>query len=230
MSVYSASFVRASPDHASTFLELSRLLREANANWIAESPSNLAMELVVRTSAGSDWISIQRSIAPPLLETISRVLQTTAIAIHVMDEMVLRFSYRRFEQGRAVRALNYADDGDLKGRGEWSTVEGEPEPWEAMLFSAERIATYRKRAPDEVQEACADGAIKSGFSVPTVCDGDTLAEIVRAFELPWEPTQNGFPPATRMEVIPGSPERLEALLRERRRPWWRYFLRRGQQK
>jgi hypothetical protein len=227
MSVYGASFVWAHPDRATSFRELSRLLRERNASWLAASPMNLVVELIVRTSEGSDWASIQRALAAPLLETISRVLSTTAIAIRMMDEMVLRFSYQRFDNGRAVRTLEYADDGDPKGRGKWTKVEGEPEPWENILFSPRLMELYRKRAPDEVQEGCAESKIKPGFSIPWACDASTVAEIVRALQLPWEPIDNKFPPATQTEVIPGSPERLKAFLRQRGRPWWKFWARGG---
>lgn len=225
MSVYAASFVRVAPDQATSIRELSRLLRETNASWLAASPSNFAVELVVQTSEGSDWISIQRALADPLLETISRVLRTTAIVIHVMDEMVLRFSYRRFDNGRAIRRLDYADDGNPKGRGKWTTAEGNPEPWEGILFSPTRMELYRKRAPDEVQEGCADSRIKLGFSIPRACDASTVEEIVRTLELPWKPIDNTFPPATQTEVIPGSPERLRTFLRQRRRRWWKFWAR-----
>jgi hypothetical protein len=97
-------------------------------------------------------------------------------------------------------------------------VEGETEPWEAILFSPRRMALYEKRAPDEVGEACADGKINLGFSVPSACDASTVAEIARALQLPWEPMENRFPPATHTEVIPGSPERW--------RTFWKVFRRR----
>src|ERR1051326_313063 len=103
MGFYGASFVRARPDRATTFQDVSRLLRETNASWLAAAPTNLAVELVVRASEGSDWISVQRGLADQLLETLSRTLGTTAIMFNVRDEMVVRFSYRRFDDGQAVR-------------------------------------------------------------------------------------------------------------------------------
>jgi len=97
--------------------------------------ATLAVERIVQTSEESDWISIQSPLDDPLLETISRVLNTTAIMIYMMDEMRLRFSYRRFDHGAAVRALQYLDDGNPRARGKWTRVDGEPEPWEVTLFS-----------------------------------------------------------------------------------------------
>jgi hypothetical protein len=207
------------------------LLREANASWLAASPTNFTFELTVRTSEGSDWVSIQGALADPMLETISRALCTTAIQIHAMDEMVLRFSYSRFDDGRATRALAYGDDGNPKGRGKWTRVEGEPERWEAILFSPRLMELYEKYAPGEVREACAENRIKPGFAVPWACDGGAIVEIARALQLPWDPTGGKFPPATQTEVIPGSPERwpepLKTLLRRHRRPWWKFWARSG---
>lgn len=117
MSYYGASFVRAAPDRTTTFQQLSRLLREMNESWLAASPTNLAMERIVQISEESDWVSIQSPLDDPLLETISRVLGTTAIMIYMMDEMRLRFSYRRFDHGAAVRALQCLDDGNPRARG-----------------------------------------------------------------------------------------------------------------
>jgi hypothetical protein len=225
MSGYGASFVGARPDRATSFRELTHLLRETNASWLAASPKNFTEEIIVRASEGSDWVSVQRALADQLLETISRVLGTTTIMIYVVDEVVLRFSYRRFNNGQAVRALEYVDYVNPKERGKWTKVEGEPEPWEAILFSHRLIELYRKYAPDEVHEGCAESKIKPGFSIPWACDASTVAEIARALQLPWEPTENRFPPATQTEVIPGSPERLKAFLRQQWRPWWKFWRR-----
>lgn len=222
MSNYGASFVRVGPDRTATFQGLIQLLRETTESWLAASPTNLAVERIVQISEGSDWVSIQSPLDDRLLETISRTLGTTAIMIYVMDEMMLRFSYRRFDHGAAVRALQYFDDGNPRGRGKWTKVEGEPEPWEAILFSPRLMELYRQHAPDEVEEGCAENRIKVGFSIPWACDATTIAEIARVLQLPWEPTNNQFPPATRTEVIPGSPERWKAI-HQRKRPWWRFW-------
>lgn len=218
MSSYGASFVRAYPDKVTSWRELSRLLREANASWLAESPTNFAVELIVRATEESDWFSIQKALADQLLETISRILGTTAITIYVMDEMVLRFSYRHFDNGQAVRALEYVDHGNPRERGKWTKVEGEPEPWEAILFSDRLMELYRKHAPGEVHGSCAEGKIKPGSSIPWACNAGTVAEIVDALQLPWDPIGNRFSSVTQTEVIPGSPERLHAFLRRKWRP------------
>lgn len=223
MSVYSASFVQVRS--TTTFQELSRLLRETNESRLAASPTNFAPELIVRSSEEGEWISTQRALDDPLLETISRVLGTTAIMFSMMDEMVLRFSYRRFDKGAAVRALQYVDDGNPRDRGKWTKVEGEPEPWEAILFSPMLMELYRKRAPDEVHKGCAESKIKPGCSIPWVCDASTVAEIARALQLPWDPVDNGFPPAPQTEVIPGSPEReafWKVFRQQHWRPWWKF--------
>jgi hypothetical protein len=216
MSRYGASFVRARPDRATSFRNLSRLLRETNASWLAASPANIAVELIVRTSEGSDWLSIQRALADQLLETISRVMGTTAIMINMVDEMVLGFSYRRFDNGKALRILEYATDDNSKERGTWTKVDGEPEPWEAILFSSRRMELYRKHVPGEVDEGCSESKIKPGFSIPWACDASTVSEVVRALQLPWEPIDSRFP-AAQTEVIPGSPERWKGFWKAFRR-------------
>lgn len=83
---------------------------------------------------------------------------------------------------------------------------------------------YRKYAPDEMPEGCAESRIKPGFSIPWACDAGTVTEIARALQLPWEPIGDRFPPATQTEVIPGSPEeRWKAFYRKYRRPWWKIW-------
>ena len=223
MSVYEASFVRARTGPATSFRETARILREANESWLAASPTNVTWELTVRLTEGSDWVSIQASLADQQIETLSRELGTTAIRIYMSDEMVLRFSYGRFDHGQAVRSLEYADGGDPRAGGTWTKVEGEPEPWEALLFSPRLLELYRKYAPDELPEGSADRRIKPGLSIPWVCEADVVAEIARALQLPWAPIGNGFPPATHTKVIPGSPERWKAFRRRHRRSWWRFW-------
>lgn len=225
MSVYGASFVRAYPDRATSFRETSRLIRERNASWLAASPTNLAVEHTVRASEGSEWVSIQNAVDDQLLDTISRVLGTVAITIYAIDEKVLRFSYSRFDHGQAVRTLEYADEGNSNDRGKWTKVEGEPERWEALLFSPKLMELYRKYAPDDLHEGCAESKIKRGFSIPWACDAGTIAEISRTLQVPWEPIGDRFPPATQTEVIPGSPERWNAFHRQHRRPWWKFWAR-----
>lgn len=199
------------------------MLRESNARALAASPTNLVAEHTVRASAGSEWISIENAISDHELETLSRTLSTTAITVYAVDEKLLQFSYVRFEDGRAVRALEYSDDND-EDRGRWTKVEGEPESWEGSLFSPSMMELYAEYAPDEVAEA--RSRIKSGFSIPWACNARTAAEIARAFQLPWEPlAKDKFPPATNTEIVPGSPERWKAFLGKRRRPWWKFWLR-----
>lgn len=237
MSVYGASFVRARPDRVTSFQETSRLLREAHASWLVASPTNFTFEETVRSSEGSDWVSISEPVADQFLEAVSRVLSTTAIKIYATDELVLRFSYSRFDDGQPVRALEYADDGNSKDRGKWTKVEGEPEPWEATLFSPRLMELYRDNAPEEAARMRGE-QIKPGFSVPWPCDRKTIAEIARALQLPWEPTSwpvaDRFPPATQIEVIAGSPERwpkeYKGILRQHRRPWWKFWTRGNSEK
>jgi hypothetical protein len=217
MAVFGASFVRAQPDRATALRETSRLIRESVESWLAASPTNLAVDNTLRATEGSEWISIENGAPDQALATISRLLQTVAITLHASDEIMLRFSYKRFDGGRVVRALEYDDDG---ARGRWTQVDGEPETWEALLFATELLELYRKHAADDVHEVCAENAIKLGFSIPWACDAGTVAQIARALELPWVP--GSFPPAAEIDIVRGSPERLEAFRRQHRRPWWRF--------
>ena len=225
VSVYGASFVRADTDRESSFRETCRLLREDNARVLAASPTSMAIEHTVRASEGCDWISIENAIGDRQLEEISRFLRTTALTVYAVDEKVLRFSYARFEEGRAARALEYLDNGGKLDRGRWTKAEGEPEPWEAILFSPKFMEWYAKRAPDEVKEACAENRIKAGFSIPWACDAGVVAEIARTLQLPWNPIEHDeFPASTNIEVIPGSPERWKAFLRRNEpKPWWKFW-------
>jgi len=186
MSVYGASFVRA--DRATTFADACRMLRE--------HPTT--RDHTVRTSPG-DWVSIENAIADPLLETLSRELGTTAITIYAIDEKLLRFHYRRFEHGRSMRSLDYADAAADAERGSWTGVEGEPEPWETLLFSPRMTSLYRKYAADEVCTA----PIRLGASIPWCCDGFMIGEIARALDLPWDPVHDRFPPAAHTAIIEG---------------------------
>jgi hypothetical protein len=225
MSVYGASFARVHSSRATAFDDVSRLLRKTNEAWLAASPANLAVELVVQAFEASDWISIQPALADPLLEGLSRDLSTTALGLRVMDEMVLRFSYSRFDNGHATRALEYSDDGNPKGHGQWTRVEGTPEAWENTLFSPRLMELYRRRAPDEVREGSAEGRIVPGASIPWPYHASTLAEIADALALPWRPMDNRFLPAAQTEVIPGSPERWKAFRHQRLGPWRRFWSR-----
>jgi hypothetical protein len=184
----------------------------------------MAIEHTVRASEGNDWISIENCVTDLELETLSRALSTTAVTVYAVDEKLLQFSFVHFEDGRMVRALEYADDGDQGKKGRWTKVQGEPESWEVSLFSAKLMEQYAEYAPDEVGEARSQSRIRSGFSIPWACNAHTAAEIARAFELPWDPlAPNRFPPASDTELIPGSPDRWNAFLRERRKPWWKFW-------
>lgn len=224
MTVYGASFVRTRPDRETTFRETCRLLRESNAHVLAASPTNIVVSHTVRASVGSDWISIENCVSDLELGTLSRTLSTTAVTVYAVDEKLLQFSFVHFEDGRAVRVIEYSDDSAEDQRGRWIKVEGEPEAWELTLFSPTLMEQYAEYAPDEVGEARVQSRIKQGFSIPWACNGRTAAEIARALQLPWEPlVQNPFPAATDAEVIAGSPERWKAFLGERRKPWWKFW-------
>jgi hypothetical protein len=218
-----ASFVQAGSDGPASFGEICRRLREKNATWLAASPTNLAIEHTVRLSDATPWISIQNVVDDELLAQLSKDLGTTAITIYALDEIRLTFSYRRFEEGGIVRALEYGDGKRPRDRGAWTKVDGEREEWEGLLFSDSLTALYRKYALDEVDEVCPAERIKLGHSIPWACDGETVAQIVERLSLPWRPLDDTFAPASRTEVIPGSPERWQELHRSFRKPWWKLW-------
>jgi hypothetical protein len=186
----------------------------------------MAIEHTVRASEGSDWISIEHAIGDHQLEEISRHLSTTAVTVYAVDEKVLEFSYARFDAGRAVRALEYSHDiRGMTDRGRWTKVEGEPEVWESAFFSPKLMALYAQHVSDELPEACAQNQIKVGFSIPWAGYADAVVEIVSALQLPWKPIEHDtFPAANNTEVIPGSPERWKAFLRQHDpKPWWKFW-------
>lgn len=173
------------------------------------------VDSTVQASEGSEWLSIESTVGDEQLETISSVLQTTALTLYAQDEKILRFGYTRFENGRLVRALKYLGRCNAEPRGKWVTVEGEPEAWEATCcFSPELMELYRQHAPDEVNEMSGHYRVMPGLWIPWAADLGTVAEIARALQLPWNPARNPahdqFPPATHTEVIPGTPEREKA--------------------
>ena len=223
MSVYGASFVQAGGDGPGRFAGTCRLVREKNARWLAASPTNVTTEHTVRISDGAGWVSIQNAIDDELLRQLSVDLDTTALTIHACDEKILSFSYTHVDRGRTLRALAHADNQRPDGNGAWTTVAGEREAWESVLFSPRLMDLYRKYAPGEVADACRDQTIKIGQWIPWACDGSVVREIVERLQLPWNPYEDSFPPAAQTEVIPGSPERWNALHRSPRKPWWKLW-------
>jgi hypothetical protein len=215
--------VQAGPDGVGRFAATCRLIREKNAAWLAASPTNLTIEHTVRFSEGGAWISIQNAIDDELLRRLSVELDTRALTIYAIDEKILTFSFLHVHRGRTLRELGYTHKQRPDGRDAWTTVAGEREAWEDVLFSPRLMELYRMWAADEVAEACRDRTIKIGHSIPWACDGDVVRDIAERLQLPWNPYDDTFPPATQTEVIPGSPERWKEFHRSQRRPWWKLW-------
>lgn len=220
MGVYGASFVRAAPDRATAFRDTCSFLRENNSRRMGASPARYAVEHTVRIHDGSTWISIESAIDNVALQTISGSLRTTAITIYAIDEKMPEFSFRRIEDGQAVRLLEYKAGPERQRQ--WTQVEGQPESWERLFFDPEEIDLYRQSNPDETNEMCAHDMIKLGLSIPQPCSLSVVAEIVRMLGLPWMPVGDTFPLAAQSEVIAGSPERWNPGLRG---PWWKFWAR-----
>jgi hypothetical protein len=222
MGTFGAAFVQAGDDGPARAAEIARALREQNTAWLAASPENLAIEYTVRRSAGTPWISIQHGIPFDLLQKFSCDMGATAIGISGCDEIILGFSYRRFDSGRVRRALDYRDN-PPRGPAGWMLVEGEREPWEEqVLFSNKLIGLYFKYAPKEADRAVSRRIIEQGASIPWSSDADIVGEIAAYLQLPWRPVDDTFPPATQTEVVAGSPDRWKKFHR-RFRPWWKFW-------
>lgn len=222
MGTYAAAFVQAGADGPARATEIARVLRAQNEAWLAASPENLAIEYTVRRSDGTPWISIQHGIPFDLLQKFSADMSATAIGISGCDEIILGFSYRRFDKGRVKRALDYRDN-PPRGPGGWTLVEGERESWEEqILFSDKLIGLYFKYAPTEADRAVSRKIIEQGASIPWASDAPIVGEIAAYLQLPWRPVDNMFPPATQTEVVAGSPGRWKKFHR-RLRPWWKFW-------
>lgn len=85
-------------------------------------------------------------------EVICVVVQTTASVVGVAH----------FQGGACVRRIEFAD-------GTWLRVEGDPQPWEARLFSAEEL-----EAAKEVGDPSDDAELEAAFAVKTLAEGKSL--------------------------------------------------------
>ncbi|NMO13277.1 hypothetical protein HPC49_02795 [Pyxidicoccus fallax] len=80
------------------------------------------------------------------------LVQTTASTVSVMH----------CENGQVQRRIEFAD-------GVWQRVEGQPQPWEAWLFSDEEL-----EAAKDVSDAENDSELEAAFARKTLKAGDTL--------------------------------------------------------
>lgn len=85
-------------------------------------------------------------------QVICVVVQTTASVVGVAH----------FEGGTCVRRIEFAD-------GTWLRVEGEPQPWEARLFSVEEL-----QAAKEVGDPSDDAGLEAAFATKTLAEGRSL--------------------------------------------------------
>jgi len=85
-------------------------------------------------------------------QVIWAIVQTTASAVGIAH----------FEQGRQLRRIEF-------GNGSWYRVEGEPQPWEAALFSETEL-----EAAKEIAEAEMDAELEAVFGKKTLETGQGL--------------------------------------------------------
>ncbi|MCU0292470.1 MAG: hypothetical protein MUF10_10875 [Thermoanaerobaculaceae bacterium] len=95
------------------------------------------------------------------------------------------FAFARCEGGQVRRELGY------DGSDGWSTVEGEPEAWEAeILFSASERARMRELLEDEpdrlleVDELFAAGRLVAGRAIPIIDAYGLVRAVMRWYGLP----------------------------------------------
>lgn len=203
MSIYSASFVRASRDPEASFAETCRLLREHDTEWLAASPKHLAAPHTVRIHPGTPWISIENAAADELLRQISQAFAAEASTFYCSDEHALVFGYSHFEDGALVRGLHYAGASSARDDERWLRVIGQAEAWESILFAPEMMSLYDRHRPQDAAELRKTMTITEGSSIPWACDGTTIAAIAKTLGLPWDPWNGRFFPADRVEVIRG---------------------------
>ncbi len=204
MSIFGASFVRASSETARDFQAVCLFISEWNAAWLAESPTHKTYETIIRAHKGTSWISIQNAVSSELLVQISGKLGGEALAIFGSDEIDLEFSYHHSQSGKTVRKLVYVWRGTQTGK--WTTVEGAAESWELLLFSPHLMDRYEKYAAgQDVSEVRKQEAIMLGNSIPSACcDRRVVAEIVQHLQLPYDAWHDRFPASVLSQVIPGS--------------------------
>jgi len=128
-----------------------------------------------------DGESSARALSQALLgEVIWIIVQTTASVIGVTH----------FESGRVVRRLEFAD-------GSWQRVEGQPQPWEAQLFSsAELDAAKEVGSPEddaELERAFANRTLEAGSGLPWPREWETLRYALGVSEAEWQVTRASAP-------------------------------------
>lgn len=102
-------------------------------------------------------------VATELVELSKRV--GDVVAFYEIDEGSTMGVYGAWKDGRLARSLLWCD-------AHWEEVEGEPQPWEAPLFSPEALDANLDAARDdgadtaEVSAIFAGGQIKSGKAFP----------------------------------------------------------------
>lgn len=80
------------------------------------------------------------------------IVQTTASVVGVVH----------FQDGKCLRCIEFAD-------GSWRRVEGEPQPWEAWLFSQEELD-----AAKDVGDPSDDPELEAAFASKTLVVGKSL--------------------------------------------------------
>lgn len=110
-------------------------------------------------------------------QVIAVVIQTTASVISVAH----------FEAGERRRSIGFAD-------GTWVCVEGEPQPWEARIFSQEELEAAKEVGePDddaELEAVFARKTLTAGQSLPWPREWETFFSAIDVTQAEWEAARN----------------------------------------
>ena len=106
-------------------------------------------------------------------QVICVIVQTTASVVGVAH----------FQGGTCLRRIEFAD-------GTWLRVEGEPQPWEARLFSAEELEAAREVGDPiddaELEAAFASKTLAEGMSLPWPREWETLFNALDVSRADWD--------------------------------------------
>lgn len=118
-------------------------------------------------------------------QVIWAIVQTTASVVGIAH----------YKDGRCQRCIEFAD-------GSWRRVEGEPQPWEALLFSAEELEAAKDVGVPgdnaELEVAFASKTLEVGKTLPWPREWETLRYAISVTEAEWEAAQVS-PPVVRVE-------------------------------
>lgn len=146
--------------------EIARIRQETGKNSpmkvLAFDPTQHAFALVDRWGKSDempDWAEGPDLSEAPELQALSKITGDV-VAFYAVDEGSQLGVYGHWRDGSLVRSLVFADD-------QWCEVGGEPQAWEAPLFSAQALEQALDSGdPEETQRIFAAGSITQGASLP----------------------------------------------------------------